>query len=136
MNQVTQTPPKVDMNAYVGKYVQLRDKIKELDDAHKQKMKPYKDALEQLGGMLLDELNNSGSNSMATDSGTCYRTEKKSASIADGEAFMAFVISNNAWDLLDRKANAKAIEERLEAGDDLPPGVNFSKVFVVGVRRK
>lgn len=135
MNQNAPVPPP-DIATRVRQYVQLRDKIKELDDAHKASMKPYRDALEQLNGILLQELNNAGGNSVSTDFGTCYRKEKKSASLADGDAFMKYVIANSAWDLIDRKANVTAIAELLDDGKPLPPGVNFTKTFDVGVRRK
>jgi len=74
--------------------------------------------------------------SVRTDTGTVYRTEKKSASLADPDAFMRYVIGNEAWDLLDRKANVKAVEDFIEENDLAPPGVNFSTTYVVGVRRK
>jgi hypothetical protein len=49
---------------------------------------------------------------------------------------MRYVIGNEAWDLLDRKANVKAVEDFIEENDLAPPGVNFSTTYVVGVRRK
>jgi hypothetical protein len=98
-------------------------------------MKPLRETLESLNSVLLSHLNDMGGNSIATDAGTAYRTEKKSASLADSEAFMDYVIANQAFDLLDRKANVTAVEEHIKENDAPPPGVNFSSTFVVGVRR-
>jgi hypothetical protein len=98
-------------------------------------MKPLRETLESLNSVLLAHLNDMGGNSIATDAGTAYRTEKKSASLADSEAFMNYVIANQAFDLLDRKANVTAVEEHIKENDAPPPGVNFSSTFVVGVRR-
>lgn len=127
------------MTADIGKraaqYVKLRDLIKERNDAHKVSMKPLNETLEQLNACLLAHLMDIGANSAATDSGTVYRTEKKSASLADGKLFMDFVIANGAWDLLDRKANVTAVEEFIKGNAAPPPGVNFSSTYVVGVRR-
>jgi len=127
--------PTVDINKRVDQYVKLRDEIKKLDDEHKEKMKPYKETLEKLNAVLLQHLINMNGDSVRTEAGTVYRTEKKSASLADPDAFMRFVIGNEAWDLLDRKANVTAVADFIQENDATPPGVNFSTTYVVGVRR-
>jgi hypothetical protein len=124
-----------DIGKRVEQFVKLRDLIKSRDDEHKKAMKPLRETLESLNSVLLAHLNDMGGNSIATDAGTAYRTEKKSASLADSEAFMDYVIANQAFDLLDRKANVTAVEEHIKENDAPPPGVNFSSTFVVGVRR-
>jgi hypothetical protein len=85
--------------------------------------------------VLLNHLNAIGGNSLNTDAGTVYRTEKKSASLSDSTAFMDYVIANSAFDLLDRKANVTAVTEFVKENNTPPPGVNFSSAYVVGVRR-
>jgi hypothetical protein len=124
-----------DIATRVAQYVKLRDLIKEKNDAHKLAMKTHNETLEQLNSVLLSHLNNVGANSASTDNGTVYRTEKKSASLADGKLFMDYVIAQGAWDLLDRKANVTAVEEFIKGNNAPPPGVNFSSTYVVGVRR-
>lgn len=120
----------------VAQYVKLRDKIKELDDKHKEQMKPYREALEQLNGALLNHLNNVGADSVASPSGTVYRTEKKSASIADKTAFWTYVVTTANFDLIDYKANVTAVADHIDQNQQPPPGVNFTSRFEVGVRRK
>ena len=127
--------PKLDIEKRVGQYIQLRDLIKREDDAHKERMKSKRELLEQLNGVLLDLVNQAGGESVRTAVGTVYRTEKKSASIADGDAFMRFVIGNEQWDLLDRKANVTAVADFIAENDTPPPGINFNTAYVVGVRR-
>lgn len=124
-----------DIAKRVEQYVKLRDLIKQKDDEHKNAMKPFRETLEQLNSVLLAHLNGIGGNSVSTENGTVYRTEKKSASLADAQAFMDFVAANQAFDLLDRKANVTAVEEFIKENNSPPPGVNFSSTFVVGVRR-
>lgn len=124
-----------DVAKRIEQYVKLRDLIKSKDDAHKKSMAPFRETLEQLNSVLLAHLNSINGDSVSTESGTVYRTEKKSASIADAQAFMDYVIANGAWDLLDRKANTTAVEEFIKSQAVPPPGVNFSSTFVAGVRR-
>jgi len=131
-----ESPPTVDISKRVDQYVRLRDLIKTKEDEHKAVLKPYKELLEKLNSVLLDHLNTINGESVRTDTGTVYRTEKKAASLADPDAFMRYVIGSEAWDLLDRKANVTAVADFIEENDAPPPGVNFSTTFIVGVRRK
>lgn len=126
----------VDIQKRVDQFVQLRDLIRQRDDAHKKDMSPLRETLEKLNAVLLNYLNDLNMNSASTSAGTVYRTEKKSASIADAEAFMKHIITNGAFDLLDRKANVTAVTDYIETNGTPPPGVNYSKTYVVGVRRK
>lgn len=124
-----------DISTRVEQYVKLRDTIKKMDDDHKEKMKPYRELLEELGSALLGHLNNVGAENVKTAAGTFYKTTKKSASIADGSAFWAFVVSNEAWDLIDKRANATAVEDFIKENSTPPPGVSFNTRHEVGVRR-
>lgn len=61
---------------------------------------------------------------------------RKSASLEDPQAFMNYVIENEAWDLIDRKANTKAVEDFIQSNNSPPPGVKFSDALTLGLRRK
>lgn len=125
-----------NIDAMVAEYVTTRDIIKTIEAEQKKALEPLKAALEVLNTQLLDQLNQVGGNSIATDSGTVYRTEKKYASLGDPKAFMDYVLEHGAFDLIDRKANVTAVVEFIKENDAPPPGVNFTSTFVVGVRRK
>lgn len=126
-----------DFNTRVAQYIKLRDHITAKEKAHKEEIKPFKDTLEKLNAVMLTALNAAGGDSMATASGTVYRTRKKSATIADMSLFWDWVVNNDGFDFVDKKANASRVEEYINEHDgSLPPGVNFTQVEVVGVRRK
>jgi hypothetical protein len=126
----------LDIDVRIKQYIQLRDKIKEVEAKHKEELKPYKQALETLSGVLLTHLQNIGGEGVRTQSGTVYVSEKKSASLADPAAFMDYVVSTERWDLLDRKANVTAVTDYISEFNAPPPGVNYSTMLTVGVRRK
>lgn len=134
--QVAPIPPINPFDMRVSQYVRLRDLIKEKDDAHKEQMAPYREALNDLNSLLLNQLNNAGADSVGTSAGTVYRTKKESASIADMEAFWGYIEKNDAFDLLDKRANVTAIRDFIEEFKVPPPGINFTTTHVVGVRRK
>lgn len=134
-NDITsQLPTSID--AMVDMYVRLRDRIKEAEKAHEAKLKPAKDFLEQLNGAMLAKLGEIGVESAKTKFGTAYKITKKSATIADGEAFRTFIIAEGAYDLVDWRANANAVSDYIDDNEgDQPPGVNYSTFTTAGVRR-
>lgn len=119
----------------VEQYVALRDKIKKMDEEHKEVMEPFRKALEGLNALLLNHLNTIGGESVKSKSGTVYKTVKESVSLEDPAAFMRHVIGTENWELLERKANLTACKEFAEENTIMPPGVKFSSMAVVGVRR-
>lgn len=129
-------PPAFDVAKRTDQLVRLRDEINRLDDEHKERMKPYKVMYEKLTGLMMEHLKATNSESVKTDSGTVFLSSRKSASLADPDVFMQFVVKNNAWDLLDRKANATAVADFIEENNAPPPGVNFSVMETLNVRRK
>lgn len=125
----------IDINKRVGQYVQLRDTIKKLDEEHKKKMAPYREALDNLNSVMLDHLNQIGGDNVKTEAGTVYRTTKRAASLADKTAFWAYVVATGDFDLIDVKANVTAVTEHVDTKGAPPPGVSLSSTSVVGVRR-
>jgi hypothetical protein len=131
----SEIPMPESIDELVEQMVKVRDKLKEADDAHKAKTKVARDYKEQLEGRLLSKLNDVGGEAVKTAHGTVYRTTRRSATIADGDVFRQFVIANEAFDLVDWKANANAVDDFIKQETTPPPGVNFSTTFTVGVRR-
>jgi hypothetical protein len=132
-------PEQPLINKRVTQYVQLRDKIKQMDAEHKEKMAPFRKLLDDLNASIMAQLNAISTDektSVRTDSGTAYKSKKTSASIADGKLFRDYVIANGAWDLLDWKANSTAVADHVEEFKAPPPGLNYSVTYVAGVRRK
>jgi hypothetical protein len=148
MNEIASPPDLItdipkdepfDAELRVGQYVKLRDLMSERKEAHKKELEPLALAMAELEEMMLAQLNSVSADSLATKSGTFYKTKKESASVADMEAFWAYVVATGSWELIDRKANVTGcrefIEQKIDAGNP-PPGVNFSSINKVNVRRK
>lgn len=125
-----------DAEKYIGKLVALKDKIKALDDAHKEALKPYKDMQDTLERMVLGHLQAINAQNISTPAGTASVLHRKTASLEDPDVFMQYVIENQRWDLMDRKANATAVEEFIHDNNAPPPGVKFSQAIQLGLRRK
>ena len=119
----------------LGKYVQLRDKKAEIEKAHKAKVGQLTDVMKKIEAILLEHFNDTGSDSVKTSNGTAYKSIKTSVSVADRDIFLDFIRNNEAWAFLESRANKPAVEEYLEAHQELPPGINVSRVATVNIRR-
>jgi len=128
-----QIPGTID--EVVAQYVKLRDAIKAAEDANKAKLAAAKSHLDTLGNKLLEQLNAIGGDSVKTSAGTAYRTTRRSASTEDGETFRRYIIENEAYEIVDWKPNANAVDDFIASNGSPPPGVKFSMAFTVGVRR-
>lgn len=125
----------MDFQTRIAQYRQLRDIIKAEDEAHKKRMEDKRKVLDMLGDIILSMLNQTGQKSAATDAGTAYITKKVSATIADAAAFKRHVIGAEDWDLIDWRANKTATEQFVKDNNAPPPGINYSEMNKVGVRK-
>jgi hypothetical protein len=117
----------------IGQRRALDAKITEIQRAHKEQLKPYKDALDKLDVLLLDMLTQSKQENARTNAGTVYKTTKYTASITNLPEFQRHVIGTESWDLVDWKANLTATKEFATENKALPPGVKLSARVDIGV---
>lgn len=125
----------LDVNAVVERYVQLRDKKEEINRIAKDQTKQIEDAMARLEAALLKHLNDSGSESIGTASGTAFIKKSTSATVADFDALLTWIRERDAWQFLDKRVNKTAVQEFRDAEGDLPPGVTWREENVVQVRR-
>lgn len=133
-----QVPPttNVDVEKRVGQYIKLRDLKSEMEEKHEAELKPVKETMAMIEEELKSALNAVNATNMKTDAGTVSLSTKATASSADINAFWTWVITQGAFDMLDKKPNVTAITEYVQQNGVAPPGVNYSTFQRVGVRRK
>lgn len=112
-------------------YRMLRDKIADLE-ARKTKVQEEKT---KVAAAIMDFLQKNGIENLRTASGTCYISERTTASVADPKAFMDFVIEAKNWELLDKRANPVRCTEFTKEHGFAPPGVNLNTTKTLGVRK-
>ena len=125
-----------DAQKRIRQLIQLKDKIKLRESELDEELKPYKEMVSKLEALILGHLGKINAQNISTPVGTASVLHRKSASLEDPAAFMNYVIENSAWDLMDRKANAKAVEDFIVENNSPPPGVKFSDAITLGLRRK
>jgi len=126
----TKTPAEL-----VEAYIKLRDKKEAAQAEFKKSLEGTNKIMGMLEGILLEKLQELGVDSLSAKGiGVVYRNTQHSATVEDKAAFREFVESTNNWDVCDLRANKVAVREMLEAGDPVP-GVKFTSVHTVGIRR-
>lgn len=119
----------------VAAYVQLRDHKAEATKAFDKSLERVVAAMEKLENELLNDLNTSGANSIACDSGTVHRTRQFNVSVNNREAFLEYIKEKNIWEALDVKANKTFVKEHMEEEGEALPGLNVTQFDKIGVRR-
>jgi hypothetical protein len=120
----------------VAEYIKLRNSKKVADAKFKEFcQKQYDGPMDDLEQQLLNVLNTLGVDSISGPTGTVYRILYTSVTTADGAEFRRHVIGSENWDLADWKPNKTMINELVAAGEPIPPGVNRSAFWKVGVRK-
>ena len=125
-----------DMDKRVEQFIQVRDTLARLEAEHEKKIAPLLEVKELLSGMMQDFLDANKLDNCKTAHGTFHRTTRYTASLADPDAFMNFVIANKLFDLLDRRANATKVRDYVQKTNQQPPGCNLNAVQTIGVRRR
>jgi hypothetical protein len=126
---------KGDVQKWIGQYVKVRDLKRGLEAKHKEELKTYTDILNQLEGRLQNFFSETGQDSAPTGAGTAYLSTTYRASIADKEAFKKFVLDFAEWQMLDWKANAKAVRSFVKDKKAPVPGVNLTGITKVRINR-
>jgi hypothetical protein len=119
----------------VAAYIKLRDFKKAAEAAFKKSLERPQEAMDKLEAELLADLNASGANSLACDSGTVYRNMQMSATVENRDAFRNFVLQSNLWDAVDLKANKTFVREYMEEQKQEIPGLKVTQIATVGIRR-
>lgn len=129
-------PQPVDMEKRVEQYVKLRDLKSEIEERHKSELAPLNQAMDDLQEELARGLDMANADSIKTACGTASFTTKASASIQDMDAFWTWVVTQSAFDLIDKRANVTGVQAHIVQHQAPPPGVKYSEIRKVNVRRK
>lgn len=117
------------------KYAKIRDKVAELEAAHKDKLAPYKAAMDKIEQAMLESFNASGTESARTAFGTFYKQKATSATVSDWHATLQWIRDNERWDALDKRVNKTAVSEYIDEHEEPPPGINWSTSYKINFRK-
>lgn len=127
--------PTAQLSQLVDRYVQLRDRKTELKTEYEKSVEQIDAAMTRIENFLLKHLNDSGSESVRTEAGTFFKSERTSATVADWDAALNFIRDNEHWAMLDKRVSKAFVVAYKEEHNDLPPGINWRSEVTVNVRR-
>jgi len=116
-------------------YRQLREKKDELDKAHKAKLKPFNEAMEQIEGILATKMRTDGLQNLKTENGTAFFSTRTDIKVQDASAFREWAQQTGRYDMFQSRVSKEAVEEFVKSGNPLPPGLAYDAVTTVIVRK-
>lgn len=125
----------IKIDKVVNTYIKLRDKKAAMKKVFDGETAAINEQLETLENFIMQKAQELGVDSFKTDAGTAYRYETVSATVADWDKSLAFIQEQGAWNLLEHRVSKKAVEEYKETHGEIPPGINYTSMFSIGVRR-
>lgn len=141
MSNVEQTKTDVDVikaandAALIGSYIKLRNQKKAIKAVAEEQTSKINALMGIIESQLSERLVARKAKSVATANGTAFQVTKTSATIADLPAFREFVLKEQAWDVVDWRANAPGVVAYAEKHEAAPPGLNVSSITLVQVRK-
>jgi len=113
-------------------YRKIRDKKEEASAAFKKQDDLYKDQLDQVGKLMLDLMEATGSDGLKTEFGTVSKVVKQRFWSTDWDDFKTFVKENDALDLFEQRVAQKNMAEWIaKHPDKLPLSLQIDRRYSV-----
>ena len=152
---------KPTLDQVVEKYIATRDEIAARTKALEDALVPLKQFQEAREQYMLGCLREQGAQNVKTHHGTVYQLTKDSVTMADWDAFFEWgfrkplyeamkeagldhevaapvfekFFQSCASEFLQHAVSKKAVQERLGGGEAPPPGINYTQIQTVGIRK-
>jgi hypothetical protein len=86
---------------------------------------------------LLEFCKDNNIDSVRTDAGVFYRSQKRRYWTSDWESMHKFILDNELPEFFEKRLNQGVVKEFLEENPEvLPPGLNVQSEYTISVRRK
>lgn len=118
----------------IKNYLQLRRKVEEIKERHKDELSPFTNVMEMIEAKLLDHLNTTGADNLKAPAGTAYKSTSTSVTVSDWAQTLAFIRKHDLWDLLEARVAKTAALETIEERKAPIPGVKIDQAIVLRVR--
>lgn len=119
------------------KAFQLRSYIEQKELELKKELLERKQTLEKLENWMLAKLDEEKVQRMAvTGVGTVFKIKKTSVKVAEWDATLDWIKSNDRWDVLNHAVNKTAVVQHIEDTGKPPPGIDYTTFFEVGMQKE
>lgn len=135
MADALKATPGNDVNDRIAQHFAVRAVLDQVEKEVAKATFPLEELKRLLEGWFDKFLTSTKQENAVCVAGTVHWNTRVTASLADPQAFMDFVIANNKFELLDRKANSTAVQDYVKANKANPPGVNLTAHRTIGVNK-
>lgn len=111
----------------IQKYISLRRKKKEIQDRHKEELKPINEAMTKLELSMQAYMLKTGQQNAKTSEGTAYLSTTVRAKVEDWGAFKEFALAHDLIDMVEHRVSSDSVKEYIEATGSTPPGIAITR---------
>ena len=126
---------EVNVDQVVAAYMKLREKKKAIEAKADEEVSAIKIKMEKFEAWIREKANEEGVTSFKTKSGTAFLTTTDYANVADWDAVLNFIKTNQAFDMLERHISKTAVRSYIDAHKIVPAGVDYGTRLTVNVRK-
>ena len=116
-------------------YMKLRDQKTAIEAKVKGDLTTLKGKMDKLEAYLKAQMDAQGLTSFKSEHGTAFLTTTDYANVADWDAVLTFIKTNDAYDMLDKRVSKIAVRGYIEKTKAVPPGVNYGTKLEVNIRK-
>ena len=118
------------------KAAELRQKdVAGIEAEVKDKVKGLKEKMEKLEAWIKEQADAQGVSSFKTKHGTAFLTTTDYANVAEWDAVLDFIRTQEAFDLLEKRVSKIAVRGYIEANKAVPPGITYGTKLEVNIRK-
>ena len=125
----------VNVDDVVATYMKLRSQKESIESDVKDRVSTIKAKMEKLEAWIKEQADAQGVTSFKTKHGTAFLTTTDYANVADWDAVLDFIRTQEAFDMLEKRISKIAVRGYIEANKAVPPGVNYGTKLEVNIRK-
>lgn len=125
----------VNVDDVVATYMKLRSQKESIEAEVKDRVSAIKAKMEKLEAWIKEQADAQGVTSFKTKHGTAFLTTTDYANVADWDAVLGFIRTQEAFDMLEKRISKIAVRGYIEANKAVPPGVNYGTKLEVNIRK-
>lgn len=125
----------VTVDSVIKTYMKLRSEKEAIEAEVKDQVSGIKEKMAKLEAWLKAKADADGVTSFKTEHGTAFLTTTDFANVADWDAVLNFIRTEEAYDLLEKRVSKAAVRGYIESMKEVPAGINYGTKLDVNVRR-
>lgn len=130
------TQDVIPMDKLAKVYIKIRGKMNLLTQEYEKAKAELEEQKDAVSNAMREQMKLIGSKTVRTDNGTIMMQLKTRYTTQDWDSFKAFVVQNDAVDLLERRIAQGNMAKFLDENPGLvPPGLNSDSEYTITVKK-